>query len=107
MRRFGAVLTNTGSFSQPFKFQTKLTHSRSGSAIGAIAGMTVEPDDGWAVTESGRRAGSISMGMCSISPLDSSDPLGHDNEGPGGENAPPAGVTSEGRAVGGGNSSHM
>jgi RHS repeat-associated protein len=73
---FGAVLTNTGSYNQPFKFQTKLSHARSGFGYWGYRWYDYKTGR-WLRRDALGEAGGLNLyEYCGGNPLSAFDPFG-------------------------------
>jgi RHS repeat-associated protein len=73
---FGAVLTNTGSYVQPFRFQTKLAHARSGLGYWGYRWYDTRTGQ-WITRDPLAEAGGINLyAYCGANPVNGSDPFG-------------------------------
>lgn len=73
---FGIILTNTGSYNQPFKFQTKLYHGRSGLGYWDFRWYDYKPGR-WLGRDPLGEAGGLNLyGYCGGNPLSVIDPFG-------------------------------
>ncbi|MBN2560052.1 MAG: RHS repeat-associated core domain-containing protein, partial [Phycisphaerae bacterium] len=73
---FGELLTQTNTYNQPFRFQSKLFHARSG--LSYFGARWMDPSTGrWLSREPLGEAGSINLySYCANDPVNNSDPLG-------------------------------
>ncbi len=73
---FGAVLSNSGSYNQPFRFQTKLSHTRSGIGYWGYRWYDYKTGRWLGRDKIGETGGLNLYGYCGGQPLGRSDPFG-------------------------------